>query len=246
MRTIDYEMRKKEILAAAIDYYTRTAQPVSSEALVRDYSLDLSPATIRNVFADLEEEGHLTHLHTSAGRIPTQSGYRFYVNNLMREIKLLGEEKRKIETEFHKNMQQLELLLDKASQVISESTHCAGIVSFSAWQDRIFYKGASSMIGQPEFRNLDKIRHLMMALEEKEQLLEIINRDLEDKLKIYIGNEITCSDINDCSLVVSSFERNNKPAGRLAVLGPTRMEYPRVVSTLQYISDLVSKLLDDF
>ncbi len=88
MRTIDYHSRKKEILAEAIDYYIRTAQPVSSEALVKDYHLDLSAATIRNVFADLEEEGYLTHPHTSAGRVPTQQGYRFYVDNIMRQIEL--------------------------------------------------------------------------------------------------------------------------------------------------------------
>lgn len=246
MRTIDYEARKKEILAQAIDYYIRTAQPVSSEALARDYNLDLSAATIRNVFADLEDEGYLTHLHTSAGRIPTQNGYRFYVDNLMREISLLSEEKNKIESEFHKNMRQLELLLDKTSQVISELTHCTGIVSFSEWQGRIFFKGTSFVVEQPEFRNLDKISHLLKALEEKERLLEIINQDLEHKLRIYIGSEISCSDINDCSLVVSSFERKHKPAGRLAVLGPTRMEYPRIVSALQYVSSLVGKLLDDF
>lgn len=246
MKTVDYETRKREILADAIDYYIKTAQPVSSEVLARDYQLDLSPATIRNVFADLEEEGFLTHPHTSAGRIPTQQGYRFYVDNIMAEINLLSEEKVRIETEFHKNIRQLEFLLDKTSQVISELTHCAGIVSFSEWQDRIFYKGASFVVEQPEFKNLDKIRHLLNALDEKERLLKIINRDLEDKLNIYIGSEITLSDINECSLVVTSFAKKNKPAGRVAVLGPTRMEYGRIVSTLQYVSDLISRMLDDF
>jgi len=167
MRTVDYETRKKEVLAGAIDYYIRTALPVSSEALVRDYHLDLSPATIRNVFADLEEEGYLTHLYTSAGRIPTQRGYRFYVDNVMLEIHLLEAEKRKIESEFHQSIQQLEFLLDRTSQVISELTHCAGIVSFTEWQDRIFYKGASFVVEQPEFKNLDKIRHLLKALDGK-------------------------------------------------------------------------------
>lgn len=246
MRIIDYKTRKREILADAIDYYIRTAQPVSSEVLARDFHFDLSPATIRNVFADLEEEGYLSHPHTSAGRVPTQKGYRFYVDNIMHEIQLLAEEKTRIETEFQRNIQQLEFLLDKTSQVISELTHCAGIVSFSEWQDRIFYKGASFMVEQPEFKNLDKIRHLLKALDEKERLLKVINRDLEDKLNIYIGSEITLSDIDGCSLVVSSFAKKNKPVGRLAVLGPTRMEYAKVVSTLQYVSALISRLLDDF
>ncbi|MDP2939728.1 MAG: hypothetical protein Q8O13_06610 [Candidatus Omnitrophota bacterium] len=246
MRTIDYEARKKEILAQAIDYYIRTAQPVSSEVLVKDHNLELSPATIRNVFADLEQEGYLTHLHTSAGRIPTQLGYRFYVDNIMNEIQLLDAEKKRIEFEFRKGIKQLEILLEKTSLVISQLTHCTGIVSLTEWQNRIFYKGTSFVVEQPEFKNLDKIRHLLKALDEKERLLEIINCDLEERLKIYIGTEIACSDINDCSLIVSSFEKKNKPVGRMAVLGPTRMEYAKVVSTLQYMSVLVSRLLDDF
>lgn len=243
MRTIDYEARKKEILSGAIDYYIRTAQPVSSEALVHDYPLDLSPATVRNVFADLEDEGYLTHLHTSAGRVPTQAGYRYFVDNLMDEIQLIEEEKSRIEADYRKNIGELEKILDETSRLISEITHNAGIVSFPGGQDRVFYKGTSFILEQPEFRDLVKIRHLLAVLEGREKLLEIINRDLKERIGVFIGSEIACSDIGDCSLVVSAYKVKDRPSGRLAVLGPTRMQYGKVISTLEYLSERLSRIL---
>jgi transcriptional regulator of heat shock response len=246
MRTIDHEVRRREVLAAVIDAYVKNASPVSSETLVRDFKMDLSPATVRNVLAELEELGYLTHPHTSAGRIPTQSGYRYFVNNLMGEIGLIEAEKYRIESDYHRNIGELEQILDETSRLISEMTHYAGIVSFSDWQHRIFYKGTSFMLEQPEFRDLSKIRHLLAVLEEKEQLLGIINRDLKERIAIYIGSEIACSEIDDCSLIVSSYKVKDRPSGRLAVLGPIRMQYGKTVSTLEYLSEQLSAMLKDW
>jgi len=245
MRIIDHESRKNEVLAAALDAYIKSATPVSSEMLVRDFGINLSPATVRNCLAELEDMGYLTHPHTSAGRVPTQAGYRYYVNNLMREIKLIEKEKNRIETDYHRNIGELEAILEETSGLISEITHYAGIVSFSDWQHRMFYKGTSFILEQPEFRDLVKIRHLLAILEEKELLLEIINRDLKEKIAIYIGTEIPCSDIANCSLIVSSYKIKDRPSGRLAVLGPTRMQYGKVVSTLEYLSEQLSRILKD-
>ena len=246
MRVIDHEVRKKEVLGAVIDAYVKNASPVSSETLVRDFKMSLSPATVRNVLAKLEELGYLTHPHTSAGRIPTQAGYRYYVNNLMREINLIEEEKARIETDYRQNIGELEQILDETSRLISEITHYAGIVSFADWQHRIFCKGTGFILEQPEFRDLSRIRHLLAVLEEKERLLGIINRDLKEKITIYIGNEIACADIDSCSLVISSYKVKDKPSGRLAVLGPTRMQYGKVVSTLEYLSEQLSAMLKDW
>lgn len=243
MRITDYETRKKDILAAAIDTYVENAIPVSSEALARDYSFDLSSATIRNVLAELEELGFLTHPHTSAGRVPTEKGYRYYVNYLMKEINLLENEKCRIESEYRKSIQELENLLDRTSAVLSDLTHCTGIVSFRDWQDRLFYKGASFMLEQPEFSNLERIRQILRMLEEKQKLTEIINRDLEKKIEIYIGSEIHCQEIDDCALVMSAYKYKNKPSGRIAVLGPKRMKYAKAVSAVEYLSDLITELL---
>ncbi len=245
VRTTDFEARKKEILAAAIDSYINTAVPVSSEAVTREYHFNLSAATIRNIFAELEKQGYLMHPYTSAGRVPTQKGYRYYVDYLMKEIGFIGEEKARIEAEYRRNIRQLEILLDKTSQILSDLTHCTGIVSLQEG-NRLFYKGTSFIIEQPEFNNIEKIKKILWFLEEKEHLLEIINRDLEKRIEIYIGDELDCEDIDSCSLAVSHYRVNNRPSGSLAVLGPTRMHYPKVVSALEYISELMQELLEDF
>ena len=245
MRITNFEARKKDILAATIDFYTKTAVPVSSKELAKKYRFDLSPATIRNVFAELEREGYLTHPHTSAGRIPTQRGYRYYVDYLMKEMQLINDEKSRIVSEYRKNIRQLEVLLDKTSQILSDLTHCTGIVSLQDG-DRLFYKGISSMVEQPEFKNIEKIKSILQLLEAKERVLELINRDLEKKIEIYIGNELECGDIDSCSLIVSHYRFHNKPSGSLAVLGPTRMQYSKVVSALEYVSELMEEMLEDF
>jgi len=239
----DYQERKDKILSIVVDEYVKNVAPVSSQFITEEYFPDLSSATIRNILSDLEEEGYLTHPHTSSGRVPTQIGYRYYVDFLMDEIILLEEEKNRIQAEYNKKMRELEVILAKTSEVISTLTHYTSIVSVDGRTDKIFCRGTSFVAEFPEFHDFERIRHILSMLEEKEQLLEVINRNLERKIGVFIGREIACADIDNCSLVVSSYSKKGGPSGRLAVLGPTRMDYERVVSTLDYFSDLISKIL---
>jgi len=242
-KTTDYQARKDRILGVVVHEYIQSVTPVGSSLIVQQYFKDLSPATIRNILAELEEEGYLTHPHTSAGRIPTQFGYRYYVDNLMNEIKLLEAEKTRIQSEYQQGMKELERLLDKTSQVISDMTHYTSIVTIDGEGERIFCRGMSFVPAYPEFHDFKRIKHLLAMLEEKERIFDLINRELEHKVDIYIGEEMKCSEMNDCSLVISQYHKNNGPSGRLAILGPTRMDYERVVSTLEYFSDLMNEIL---
>jgi len=241
-RKIDYRERKEVVLGIVVDQYIRTINPVSSSYIVDEYHLDLSPATIRHILAELEEEGYLTHPHTSAGRVPTQVGYRYYVDHLMHQIQLLEEEKARIQAEYQKQMLELESLLEKTSELISNMTSYTSIISVDGRQDKIYCRGTSYVVSYPDFNNMEQICHILSALEEKERILRIINRSLENKIQIYIGKELEFSDIDNCSMVISSYKTAYGPTGRLAVLGPTRMNYGRVVSALDYLSDLLSKI----
>ncbi len=136
--------------------------------------------------------------------------------------------------------------LENTSEVISEITHYAGIVSFLEWQDKIFYKGISRILDQPEFRNVDKIRLLVKLMEDKKPLLDIINRDFSGPVKVYIGSELGFPEMENCSLIVSSFKLKKQPSGRLAVLGPMRMEYDHIIPTMEYISEVLNQILEDF
>lgn len=244
VRTVDYETRRRAVLNSAINRYIKEAKPVASEEIADDF--DLSSATIRNIFSELEEIGFLTHPHTSAGRVPTEKGYRYYVDFLISQMELLDDEKERIIKEYKRKIRHLEDALEETSEIISAITHYASIVSALDWHDRFFYRGISNILTQPEFQDFQKIRFLIKLLEEKQSLLEIINRDFAGKIKVYIGKELGCQEIDNCSLVVTNFRFKNKPSGKLAVLGPVRMEYSRTIPVLEYISDLLSQTLERF
>ena len=236
----DFQERKERVLGIVVDEYIKSTTPVGSHFIVQQYSLDLSPATIRNILAELEEEGYLSHPHTSAGRVPTQTGYRYYVDHLMHQIQLLKEEKVRLHQEYAQGLNELESVLDHASQAISDITHYTSIISLDGWGKKIICKGTSFVVNYPEEQNLDKIRAILRTLEQKERILELINRDLERKISIYIGGEMALKEMDGCSLAVARFS-NRGAEGRIAVLGPTRMDYERVVSALDYVCGLINR-----
>lgn len=242
VRNVDYEARRRAVLTAAINAYIREASPVASEDIAEAF--DLSSATIRNIFAELEESGYLTHPYTSGGRIPTDKGYRYYVDFLIAQLELLDEEKRRIVREYERKMGRLDEALEKTSEVISEITHYAGIVSLLEEQDKLFYRGISRVVNQPEFEDYEKIRLLIRMVEDKRRLLEIINRDFSDKVKVYIGGELGCPEMESCALVVTNYRLKKRPSGRIAVLGPARMAYDQIIPAVEYISEVLSEVLD--
>jgi len=242
VKSIDYKKRKKDILTATINRYIQKAVPIASDDIAHDF--ELSSATIRNVFSDLEEDGFLMHPHTSGGRIPTNKGYRYYVDFLLSQMELLDSEKEQIVKEYKKEIKRLEDALEKTSEVISFITHYTGIVSFLEWQDKLFYKGMSLVLEQPEFRDYEKMRLLIRMIEDKKRLGDIINRDFSGNIKVYIGDELGAPEMDNCSLIVSSYHIKDKPSGRIAVLGPRRMKYKHTISALEYISDVLQEVLN--
>ncbi len=240
---VDYRNRKDMVLGIVVNEYIKTVSPVSSGHIAHGHILSLSPATIRNILAELEQDGYLTHPHTSSGRVPTQEGYRYYVDHLMEEINLLEMEKQRIKAEYEQEVKNLEDILDKTSEVISELTQYTSIISVDGREDRIFCKGTGYVVEYPDSRDIGKIRNILKILEKKERILEIINRQIKRKTNIYIGHEMACSDVDGCSLVVSGYKTRQGESGRIAVLGPTRMDYQRVVCALDYFSDLINKIL---
>lgn len=239
--------RKNEILRITIDQYIDTVTPVSSARISQQCSFDVSPATIRNILAELEREGYLTHPHTSAGRVPTQQGYRYYVDHFMSEIQLLEDEKMRIKAEYNRQSRELEQLLEMTSKSLSATTHYTSIVSVDGWDHKLFHSGTSFIMGYPDYSDINrdvlKITNILLALEEKERILELINRDLAKKIEILIGHEMQCAEMDGCSLVVSKYRSNNGPSGRIAILGPTRMDYNRAVSALDYFTNLMEEIL---
>lgn len=120
---MDLSERKLKILQAIISDYVKTAEPVGSRTISKRYDLGISPATIRNEMADLEEMGYLTHPHTSAGRVPSDMAYRLYVNALMEKKELSSEEKNVIAERLKSNVNEFEKTIEHAATVLSEITN---------------------------------------------------------------------------------------------------------------------------
>ncbi|MBF0569818.1 MAG: hypothetical protein HQL18_03485 [Candidatus Omnitrophica bacterium] len=238
----DPRQRKDVVLGMVVQQYIRTDIPVSSAFIAEEYEQDISSATIRNILADLESDGYLMHPHTSAGRVPTQRGYRYFVDFLMREIVLMDEERRRIQREYEQGVRELEFLIERASAVVSDLTHCASIVTLDDYPRSYSLRGTNYLAEALGIHGLRKIVSILRTLEEKEQVLEVLRRDLDKKIKIYIGQETDCEDFDECAMAVSHFKTRGGAAGHIAVLGPTRMDYERVVSTLEYVSGLMRNL----
>lgn len=129
MRTLptdEHQSRKEKILQAVIHVYVKTGKPVGSSAISESFGLNLSPASVRNVLAELEREGFLTHPHTSAGRIPTDLGYKFYVDTLVKVQRLAEDERARIHGEYATRMRELEDLMQSTTRILSTLSRCAG------------------------------------------------------------------------------------------------------------------------
>ena len=150
VRTVDHIERKNRVLANTVSSYINTGEPVSSQELAEYF--DLSPATLRNILAELEEDGYLFHPHTSSGRVPTDRGYRYYVDFLMSGYCLSEEQKRLILNDYKSSISSLEGILEKTTDIIADLTHYTAIVSFSEWEDWVFYKGLSNILVETPFK----------------------------------------------------------------------------------------------
>ncbi|MGE5308863.1 MAG: HrcA family transcriptional regulator [Deltaproteobacteria bacterium] len=242
-REIDHNDRKNKVLAAAVSAYIDTGEPVSSKELAREFRL--SPATLRNILAELEQEGYLFHPHTSAGRVPTDKGYRYYVDFLMAQHRLAQDQMELILNEYRRISHSLEEILEKTTEMTAALTNYTAVLSFSDDEDRVYYKGLSNIFQHPEFRDYQKLSLVVRMLEEKKRLLELINQQTDSHLHIYIGEEAHAP-VRDIALIVTSYQSGKKHPGKLAIIGPKRMSYENTVSTLESMSDILNRVLESF
>ncbi len=242
MHRSNLRQRKDAVLDMVIRQYIKTQIPVSSAFVADEYIEDISSATIRHILAELEGDGLLTHPHTSSGRVPTQRGYRYFVDFLMDEIELIAEERARIQYEYEREVQELESLIEKTSEIISDLTHCMSIVTLDGRPQHLTCRGMNYIPYFIGTQNIEKMAVILKMLEEKEHLMEMLQRDIDKRIKIYIGQETACDAFSDCALAVSRFQSRNGFTGRIAVLGSTRMDYQRVVSALEYVSNMMHQI----
>lgn len=234
--------RQKQVLSAIIELYTKTALPVGSQALIENYKFDVSSATLRNDMVYLEKKGLLYQPHVSAGRIPTDKGYRIYVEEMMGEEDLTRDEQRRL---------QKELLMMKAKQArmgrstakllsaLSGNLAVSGIID----KDEFYDFGMKELMEKPEFQEIDELCRLVETLDSLDEKLDGLMIKLKDnQTHIFIGEENPIAEISNCSMVVAPYE-NKEGKGLLAIIGPKRMDYAKNKSLIEYMKKLLSSSL---
>lgn len=347
---IDVEQRREKILRIIINNYITNGSPVSSRSICKKNKVSLCPASVRNVMSDLEERGLITHLHTSAGRVPTDKGYRYYVDKLVQTAGLTPQEQLTISKEYVAKQLAFEEVMTKTSKVLSDFTHYAGVVSqpeikkacfkhiqftplnqkkvcvtlitntgiartsvvnfdFKIDQEKIkkiqnlmntqleniplihvktklrkmmieernsFFhvlkqaielidssaliidekmrfhlEGLSNFLNLPGFDNSDMIRSLIKLLDEKATLTSLVNEVMQEdgrkrKIRVFIGQENTLSFMNNCAIVLGTYEIDNQIIGGLGIIGPKRMDYGKAIATVEYVAEMLSEALNKF
>ena len=327
--------RKQRILQALILDYIATGDPVGSRTIAKKYKLGVSSATIRNEMADLEEMGLIEQPHTSAGRIPSQFGYRYYVDCLMEKKPLPEQVKKYIQDILSDKISEMEALIQLSSKLLSQLTNYTSLVMvpslgknklthiqllpldnnkvvlvvvldnghvehrslelpFPIRDEDVYYisqilnnnlqglsiekcksgllktlynelaqqkhflneimeiietalvakddhkvylGGMLNMLEQPEFKDVDKVKDLLELLEEEKVLKDVLaGAGQETGIKVKIGSENPYEEMKNCSLITATYELDGKVIGTLGVLGPTRMEYSKAVSIVEFLT----------
>lgn len=234
--------RKNEVLKAIVQHFIHTGEPVGSQTIIVSYKFNVSPATIRNDMAHLEKEGFIYQPHTSAGRIPTDLGYRTYVNEMADLEQARGEAQRmllQLQQDF-----ELEKVKEKIYEAVSLLARATGNVSFATLpdNDRTFYIGLANVLKQPEFlSNTIQASQVIEVLEKHDRFVNILKQlnISEQDTHIFIGKENLLEQIHSCSLIVVRYNLNSY-SGFVGLLGATRMNYPFNQAMLEEVKKLLN------
>jgi heat-inducible transcriptional repressor len=338
----DIGIRAKKVLHAVVSEYLATGEAVGSQTVAKRYTLDISPATVRSVMGELEEEGLLRHTHTSGGRIPTDRGLRLYVDTLLRVRSLSVSEKEDIRgrlgpaadlpevmprvarilrelshlavvvqaprpesdavshVEFVRlrEGQLLAVLATASGQIQNKLIHAdfalspsdldrinnylnslvagltldqmrrrvlleidrererlahdpvlaqalglaAAAVPAAGATGEILFDGQSNLVA--EAADLERARSLLRTLEEKDQIVKLLDRTLEAPgICVFIGAEAKLANLDDISVVAASYGGEDRPLGTIGVIGPSRMNYSRVIPLVDFTADVITEIL---
>ena len=344
--------RKKLILRAIVEAHIKLGEPVGSKYLMQEGNIPYSSATIRNEMAELEEMGYLDKPHTSAGRIPSELGYRFYVDTLVSQYDSKTREAGELKKMLSVKMSEIDKILDNATKVASAMTNYTALslrprpssiaikkyeavyldprsylivmiaqgtesvktkkvsVGFDVTPDEISalsrvlninlagvnvdginihlmmsmnsqlneliglnselaeelvsatvksiyetmnelgseikFEGVNRLLEYPEYKNLDKLQKMISTIENKEDIIRAVSTidQSDDDTKIFIGSENMVKIMDDSTLIYKNLKLNGKTIGAIGIIGPCRMDYSKVLSTIDQLSEEINHLSD--
>lgn len=243
--------RQSQLLDFIIREYVKNAEPVGSAMVCEKSDFDVSPATIRNEMGELERTGYLAQPHTSAGRVPTDKAYRWFVNKLMEEgqYEVDSKAKRTIHNAISNAGPDPRELSRNAAQAIQELSDNLVIANIERSPD--FYKvGLSRLMSFPEFRELGRVIQLTSMFDQFDELFSAFEREFfgdhraEQNFNILIGHENPARDIQSETMIIVKHRLPGGNIGTLTIIGPTRMDYRKNIGLAQYTSKLLDKLAE--
>lgn len=230
--------RQEKILAAIVEQYAEVASPVGSSLLAKAFGV--SSATIRSEMAELERLSYITQPHTSAGRVPTDKGYRYYVNALQAKVEK-GEVSRAayaIERRI-KSAGEIDHAVKLAAESLSEITHNLGIGTLS---DQTYFAGFAQLFGQPEFLSGKQVFEVARLLDSLDEWAREVSRH-GNRVSVLIGAENPVGRSSGCSLIVGRFNSPYSDHSYVGILGPTRQNYGQVIGLVDHTSKALEEML---
>lgn len=224
--------RQAQLLKLVVEQYIETAEPVGSKFLVEMEHLDVSGATVRNEMRELEDQGFLTHPHTSAGRMPTETGYRYYVEHLLRP----ETPRATVRDDLHAMTKDTADRVDRAktlSRYIADYIENAVILSLA--RRSMYYTGMVNLFSQPEFHDAAHTVDMSSVFDECEERFENLYEMVSpgEPTHVFVGEENPLG--RNCGTVTSRLGRHDL----IAIIGPIRMPYERAVGILEYIKRMI-------
>jgi heat-inducible transcriptional repressor len=237
--------RRLEILRAIVDEYVATQEPVGSKAIAERHGLGISPATIRNEMAVLEDEGLITQPHTSAGRIPTDLGYRVFVDKLATVKPLSPAERRAIET-FLDEANNLEQLMRRSAKLLADITKQVAVITYpiigeNTGSEKMAISGTANLARSGEDLG-STLSPILEALEEQVVLMRLLD-EANSTVHVRIGREQIETNLQTTSLVSVGYGANSAQLGAVGVLGPTRMDYAGSIAAVDAVARYVGRFL---
>ncbi len=229
--------RKSALLSAIInEHILSEGQTVASKVLVDKHNFKLSPATIRNEMADLEQEGYIFQPHTSAGRIPTEKGWKYYIENHVQAATLSEKQKKMIDEVLQKKGISKEIAIKQAAKQLAELSKNAVFVGLDP--DNYYYTGLSYLFRQPEFQKIDLVCHISEIVDHMDETIKKLFDDIvqASKAKIMVGSENPFG--KECSSIMVSYQADKGSHGVLGILGPMRMNYNNNLGLIEYTKNI--------
>lgn len=235
--------RQTQILKTIIDEYIATAEPVGSENLDKKYNLGVSPATIRNEMVALTKSGYLRQPHTSAGRTPSPTAMKFYIDQLMEEKQMSLVDEVKAKEEVWDCRSDVDALMEEATHALASRTHSLAVAAVKDKKDRFWHAGHSYVFDNPEFAEMATCQNLFSIFEEFDKMDKLFFglSHSTSPLEVLFGEELGWPELGTAGIVATHFDLKGKP-GALGVIGPARANYASVIPILRYFGNLIEEV----